>query len=215
MNALLKLILVLVGHSIAIVALHAQDERYFRDLLSGDLTREVPPEIIPPRYRVFAPLYELDLNGNHRFERLVFEMRDAQDWLSILDYQKNPIFRYHLGPNAPLSRVYRLRKVQINSDYHALVVYYFEGVNSYLGIHANARAHVITFRPDQMEQTMKGFKGPAFWEEFHNGREHYRRRSYELDFIDLNNDGTKEMILKFKNISRIYQFSNDGKWSLI
>lgn len=194
------------------VAAQAQDERYFRDLLSGDFTREVPPEVITPRFRAFSEIYELDLTGNHRFERIVFEMRDGLDWISILDYQKKPIFRYSLGPNAGGSRVYRLRHVQINPDVQALVVYYFEGVNTYLGIHANARAHILSYQPKSIEETIGGFRGPAFWEEFQNGREHYRRRSYDLEFTDLNGSGTKEMIIRFQNLSRIFQYESSGSW---
>lgn len=197
------------------VAAQAQDERYFRDLLSGDFTRELPPEVEPPRFRAFSEIYELDLTGNHRFERIVFEMRDGQDWLSIFDYQKKPIFRYSLGPNAGGSRVYRLRHIQINPTVQALVVYYFEGVNTYLGIQSNARAHILTYEPVEIEKTINGFKGPAFWEEFQNGREQYRRRSYDLEFTDLNGSGTKEMVVRFQNISRVFQFEKSGFWKLL
>lgn len=209
------LLLFIAGLFLLSGASRAQDERYFRDLLSGDFLREQSPEREAPRYRAFAPLYDLDLTGDNRFERLMFEMRDGLDWISILDYQKNALFRYDLGPTAAGSRVYRIRKIDVNNQVKALILYYYEGANTYLGIHANARAHILTYNPEDLKNSLKAFKGPAFWEEFHDGRDHYRRRRYDLEFSDLNNNGTKEMMLKLDNITRIYQFQENGEWKLL
>lgn len=193
-------------------ASRAQDERYFRDLLSGDFFKDKKIEATKPRFRAFAPLYELDLTGDYRPERLMFELRDGQDWVSLYSDQKKPIFRYQLGPTGAESQVYRLRKIDVSDEIKALVLYYFEGANRYLGVQSYARVHILTYRPNNLSKTIKAFKGPVFWEEFHDGKDHYRRRKYDIEFADLNNDGTKEMLLKLNNVTRIYSLQDSGEW---
>lgn len=189
----------------------AQDERYFRDMMTGELTKTEEKNREDPDIVAYSKVYELDLTSNHRFERIIFERRDGIDWVTIFNYQKELVFEYQLDTQAPGSRVYKLGLNNVSKSKRLLTLYFYEGATDYLNFQANSRLYFLTFDVNNLKG-MTAQKGPAVWEEFDNKRGHYRQRSYDLNFLDLTSSGQKELIVNFRTISRAYRLDESMRW---
>ncbi len=189
-----------------------QDERALRELFSGDL---IKPESVqkpnPTHFRVQSPMYQVDLNGDHRAESFVVEKQDGEDWLHVHDYFGKKIFSYQFQANAALSEIYRLKIMQLSPTVKLVAIHFFEGVNKYIELNANARLYFLTIENNDLE-TLSIYRGPAYWEEHDDGRDHYRKRIYHLTSLDLRNSGENDLLVRFKNISSAYRFLGNGKW---
>lgn len=206
-NSLILLFLVTFAQSAL-----GQDERALRELFSGDLIR--PESAQRPNsihFRVQSPMYQVDLNGDHRAESFVTEKIDGEDWLHVHDYFGKQIFSYQFQANAAMSQIYRLKIMQLGPNVKLIAVHFFEGVNKYIELNANARLYFLTIENNDLS-TLSMYRGPAYWEEHDNGRDHYRKRVYHLTSLDLRQTGEKDLLVRFKNISSAYRFVGGGKW---
>lgn len=189
----------------------AQDERYFREMMAGEFV-EGKAELGPsPDIVAYSKAHDLDLTGDHRFERIIFERRDGVDWVSVYNFEKKRIFEYKLDTQAANSRVYKLKLSQVTSTKRLLILYFYEGVTDYLNLKANSRLYFITYDVNDFDQ-MIAQKGPAIWEEFSNKRGHYRQRSYDVNVVDLDSANAKEILVNHRTIRRIYRLSKNMKW---
>lgn len=190
----------------------AQDERYIRALFSGDLVRGAPPdEVKDYHFKAQGPLYQIDLNGDHRNESLVIEKKDGEDWLHIHDYNLKRIFSQRFRANAANSQIYRLRLVSLSPTKRVLVIHFYEGLNTYLQTRANARFYFLTIDNGDL-QTIAVQRGPAYWEEFKTQRDFVHTRKYDLEFSDITGDGQLEVVVRTELISYFYQYLGEGKW---
>jgi hypothetical protein len=189
----------------------AQDERYFREIISGDLVHEKSKDQAAAAILSYSKVYEFDLTGNHRFERIIFERRDGVDWVTVYNYQKELILEYQLDTQAADSRVYKLKLNNISSTKRLLTLYFYSGATDYLTFKANTRLYFITFNVNDLSQ-MCAQKGPVFWEEFNNKKGHYHQRFYNMQLKDIDSSNTKELIVSFRTIRRVYRLNNEMEW---
>jgi hypothetical protein len=190
----------------------AQDERYLRGLLSGDLSREyVPEEVRDYHFKSQSPVYQLDLTGDHRNESLIVEKKDGEDWLHIHDYHMNRVSSHRFQAVAGGSKIYRLRLVTLSNQTRLLLIHFYEGVNSYLQTRANARFYFLTIDDGDLK-TASVYRGPAYWEEFQENRDYIHRRKYNLEFADLTRDGKLEIRVFTNLISYVYHYHGKGRW---
>lgn len=191
---------------------HAQDERFFRRLMSGELAREVektPPE---PKYVFSGATYRVDLNGDGKEEGIQVVKRDLMDWLDILTEDGNPVFKARLLPAGIDARIDRLRLVDLSPKVRVLIVQYYEGKTEARQLEATARLWFLTFENKDI-YNIKLAQGPAYWHEFEKIREQYGRRLYSLSVRDIDGNGIKDIMVAFNHMMQIYRYAGDGKWS--
>jgi len=193
--------------------IHAQDERFTRKLLSGDLTRITPPQSESKyTYKVRTPYYEVDLNGDYRNESFVVEKKDGEDWIHVFNYSKVKIYSYKLEPGGPESRLYRITSKRLSSTSMVYVLHFFEGINRHLKFRTQARFYFLTIDNKDLK-SIATYKGPAYWEEFKSFKHnHYHQRKYDLTAVDFNKDGVKELSLSYNNMNRVFFYAGRGSW---
>lgn len=191
----------------------AQDERFVRDLFAGDVLRttDEAEEVKAYHFRVQSPLYQVDLTGDYRNESLVIEKRDGEDWIHIHDYHLKRVFSYRLLATASGSSLYRMRLIQLSEKTRLLLLYFFEGANEYLKKRSTARFYFLTIDGADLG-TISVTRGPAFWDELQEGRDRIYRRRYQMDALDLNQDGTKELVYSYEHIRSVFTYQGSGKW---
>ena len=206
-----KLVLIL-GALIMSWGAMAQDERYFRQLFSGELNQS-NEKVDAKKYSYFVhtPYYALDLNRDEKPEQVVFVKKDNEDWLEILGNDKKKIFSYRFENKGFDSELFRIELKTLSKETSILVLYYYEGVSRYIDFQGTARVYALTIDNNDLA-TMKVFKGPSFFDEIKTFKGHYHKRNYEVLLDDLNNDSTKELIVKFKNITDVFIYKGQGAW---
>lgn len=202
--------------SLAMMALfvnpaRGQDERFWRKLLTGELTREEikpPPE---PKWVFEGPAYHFDLNSDGREEVITVLKRDGMDWLDILGHDKTSLFKAKLWATGVASRIDRLRVVDISPTVRVVIIYLYEGKTEAQRLEASARLFFLTFENKNFS-TFKLTAGPRYWHEYESVRDQYWRRLYTLNVKDYDGDGVKELALEFNHIQHIWRYVGNGNW---
>jgi hypothetical protein len=191
----------------------AQDERFTRELLSGDLTRIVAPQSESKyNYKVRTPYYEIDLNQDDKNESFVVEKKDGEDWVHVYNYSKEKIYSFKLDTGGAHSRLYRITSKSLSKDFKVYVLHFFEGVTQFLKFRSQARFYFLTIDKNNLK-SISTYKGPAFWEEFKSFKHnHYHQREYKLTAVDLDVDGIKELTLSYNDTRRVYFYRGNGYW---
>jgi hypothetical protein len=191
----------------------AQDERYFRQLFSGEINKE--KKILGPEkkytYYIPSPYYAIDLNRDGRPEQILFIKKDNEDWINILDSDKREIFAYRFENKGFDSELFKVEMKTLSPTATVLLLYYYEGVSKYIDFQGTARIYVITFDNNDLK-TLSAMKGPSFYDEVKNFRGHYHKRAYDVYLEDLNGDSVKELIVKFHDTSYVYMYKGAGRW---
>ncbi len=190
----------------------AQDERYFRQLFSGEINKG-KEEVVEKKYSylVHTPYYALDLNRDGVPEQVVFVKKDNEDWIEILNFDKKKIFSYLFENKGYDSELFRVELKTLSAKTSILLLYYFEGVSKYINFQGTARIYAITIDNNDLG-TMKAFKGPSFFDEQKTFKGHYHKRNYEVILEDLNRDNVKELIIKHRNTSTVFLYKGAGHW---
>lgn len=190
----------------------AQDERYFRQLFSGEINKG-KEEVVEKKYSylVHTPYYALDLNRDGVPEQVVFVKKDNEDWIEILNFDKKKIFSYLFENKGYDSELFRVELKTLSAKTSILLLYYFEGVSKYINFQGTARIYAITIDNNDLG-TMKAFKGPSFFDEQKTFKGHYHKRNYEVILEDLNHDNVKELIIKHRNTSTVFLYKGTGHW---
>lgn len=190
---------------------YAQDERYFRDLFSGNLTKDKFQEKKKYKWEVQTPYYEIDLNGDPWKESIVYKKKDGEDWVHIYDMYKNEIFSQRFYNEGWDSRLVKISSHKISKSSRLLILYYYEGYTHYLNFLGTARLYFITLDNDDLK-TIKMIKGPlAFFEEEQRYKNYFKRK-YHVSLNDLDGDGTRDVIVKHHKIARTYFYRGNGRW---
>lgn len=190
----------------------AQDERYFRQLFSGEINKkEEVPEYKKYSYFTHSPYYAIDLNRDGVPEQILFVKKDNEDWIEISDSEKKKIFSYRFENKGFDSELFRIELKTLSPTTTALLLYYYEGVSKYIDFQGTSRIYVITFDNNDLK-TMSAFKGPSFFDEVKTFKGHYHKRNYEVYLEDLNKDSVKELVVKFRKSSTVFLYKGAGKW---
>lgn len=190
----------------------AQDERYFRQLFSGEINK-TQTVVNEKKYSYFvhSPYYAIDLNRDGVAEQIVFVKKDNEDWIEILNFEKKKIFGYLFENKGFDSELFRVELKTLSSKTSILLLYYYEGVSKYINFQGTSRVYAVTIDNNDLS-TMKAFKGPSFFDEEKTFKGHYHKRNYEVFLEDLNRDGVKELIVKHRNTSNVFIYQGSGMW---
>lgn len=192
----------------------AQDERYFRQLLSGELLQKedhTPPEARNYHFRYNTPYYLLDINGDGLKESISFAKKDNEDWIEIYDGKNQLIYNYQFENKGIESELYRIELKRLNSETRVLLLHYFEGYTNYLHYQGSARIYATTIDNGNLK-SLSTHRGAALFDESRLLKGHYHLRNYDAILEDLNEDGTKELVVKYRKISTVFTYLGNGKW---
>jgi hypothetical protein len=189
----------------------SQDERYFRELFSGELTQEKRKVQKTYKWMANSPIYEIDLGSNKYPESLVIEKKDGEDWIHIHDDKKNRIFSFHFDVNGKDSLVYRISKKRISNITDLLIIYYYEGNTDYRNFSGSVRLYFLTVDNRDLS-TISVHKGPVYWDEREVPGGKYSQKKFGVELIDFNHDGIMEIAIGAKYLSRVYFYKSKGKW---
>ena len=190
----------------------AQDERYFRQLFSGEINKK--QEVVDDRkysYFVHTPYYALDLNRDGISEQVVFVKKDNEDWIEILNSDKKKIFGHRFENKGYDSELFRIELKTLSASTSILLLYYYEGVSKYINFQGTSRVYAITIDNNDLA-TMTAFKGPSFFDEQKTFKGHYHKRHYQVYLEDLNSDSIKELIVKHRETSNVFLYKGKGHW---
>ncbi len=195
-------------------SVEAQDERYYRQMLSGAL-----PEMNADKmksngkvhFSLSSPAYRIDLNSDGTEEYIKTIKRDGVDWLQITDFSGRKIFEQKLFAMGAQSVIYKIRFSQISDDVKALVVFLDEGKTHSVRFESTARIYVVSFEKNNLD-SMKLSVGPHFYHEKEAQREQYWRRHYQVNLVDFDGDGIKEISVQYNHIQRMMKYVGRGEW---
>lgn len=191
----------------------AQDERYYRQILSGDLPAQIDPLKLSERtqFNVSGPRYKFDLNGDGIEETLIPQKRDGIDWLEIRNSSGTTVFETKLLAWGVNSSIYKLKLVHLNKKAKALLIFLDEGLIQGRRSESTARFFVLTFENNDFS-TFSMVEGPHIYHEKEQQREQYWRRDYNVNIYDIDGDGTREIAVQYNHINRIMKYLGKGNW---
>jgi hypothetical protein len=191
----------------------AQDERYYRQILKGELPQIMGgfKESVDHQFNVMGPSYHIDLNGDGIEESIQPQKRDGIDWIEIKAANKSKLFEAQLLAMGTSSVLYKVKLVSLSSSVKALVLFLDEGVTQGRKFESTARIFVISYENNDLA-SMQMTAGPHFFHEKEFMRDQYTRRDYLVNVVDFNRDGKKEISIQYHHIQRIMEYLGDGEW---
>jgi hypothetical protein len=193
--------------------LSAQDERYYRQILNGELPKlsQVVKEPPNEKFNVVGASYFVDLNSDGFEEMIIPLKKDGVDWIQIKDSSQRIIFEEKILAIGGGSFIYKIKLAHISTTARVLVLYLDEGSSSGKKFESTARIFLLTYENNDLS-TMSLTQGPHHFHEKQGQREQYWRRDYSVELRDINQDGTREVIVSFDHIQRIMLYKGHGLW---
>jgi hypothetical protein len=194
----------------------AQDERYYRKIFSKDYLGPnwEQAESGPTQFTVRGAFYQLDLNDDKIEEVIEPQKRDGVDWIEIRNSSNSKIFEAKLPAMGSLSYLYKIKLVYISKNVRALILFLDEGVTVGRRFESTARFFVLSYENNDLSKISFSM-GPHFFQEKEYQREVYWRRDYNVNILDLDNDGTREIAVQYNHIQRIMKYKGRGDWENI
>lgn len=191
----------------------AQDERYYRQILNGELPsfNQTTQEVVDHQFNVKGARYLVDLNGDGIEEIIQPQKRDGVDWIEILGTGSQKIFEAKLLAMGGESAIYKVKVAQISTKTKLLILFLDEGKTNGRRFESTARIFLMTFDNNDLT-TMHLSQGPHYFHEKEGQREQYWRRDYSVEVRDINADGTRDVVVQFNHIQRIMLYKGQGEW---
>ena len=191
----------------------AQDERYYRQILKGELldTGTELKDLPEHQFNVKGASYSIDLNGDGFEDSLQPQKRDGVDWLEIRDSNQRKVFEAKLFAVGGESVIYKIKMAQISPSVKLLLIFLDEGKSAGRKFESTARIYLLTMENNDLS-TFKMTMGPHHYHEKQKQREQYYRRDYAVEIRDVNKDGTRDVIVEFNHIQRIMLYKGKGEW---
>ena len=193
---------------------HAQDERYYRQILSGDLPKfsQKIDEAVEHQFNVQGSSYVIDLNGDGVEEIVQPQKRDGVDWIEVRGMNQSKIFEGKLLAIGGGSSIYKMKLAYLSPKVKVLVLFLDEGKSSGLKFESVARIFLLSFENNDLA-TLKLTMGPHHFHEKEGQRDQYWRRDYSVEIRDINNDNVRDVVVQFNHIQRIMLYQGFGQWS--
>lgn len=192
---------------------HAQDERLFRQMLSGELTRDYGQvEKSLYYFKAASDFYEFDFNDDKRSEKIQFSKKDGEDWMAVFDQKGKRVFKYRFETKGIKSRAFKISVRQLSKKSKLFMIYFFEGFTKYLESQGTGRLYFLTI-DDKKLTTLSMHKGPYFFEEFKSFKGHYHQRKHDVSLYDFNKDGTRDVAVRYNLTTRVFFYDGNGKWN--
>lgn len=191
----------------------AQDERYYRQILNGELPAlgQGLQEVVEHQFNVKGARYLVDLNGDGIEEMIQPQKRDGVDWIEISGSGSQKIFESKLLALGGESTIYKIKVAQISPKTKLLILFLDEGKTNGRRFESTARIFLLTFDNNDLS-TMHLTQGPHHFHEKEGQREQYWRRDYSVEVRDVNSDGTRDVVVQFNHIQRIMLYKGQGEW---
>jgi hypothetical protein len=193
----------------------AQDERYYRQILTGELpeTADLKDSFVR-NYLVKGSEYMVDLDGDGIEEIIQPEKRDGIDWLTIMNSSRSVVYSAKFYASGGDSSIYKLRLVNLTPRVKTLIVFLDDGITRGLRFESTARIYFLTWEDNKLSSLTLN-PGPHIYHEKEAQREQYWRRDFVVDVTDLNEDSKREIIVHFGHIQHIYEYKGSGEWTKI
>jgi hypothetical protein len=193
---------------------HAQDERYYRQILSGELPKfsQKIDESVEHQFNVQAASYVIDLNGDGVEEIVQPQKRDGVDWIEVRGMNQSKIFEGKLLAIGGGSTIYKMKLAYLSPKVKVLVLFLDEGQSSGLKFESVARIFLLSFENNDLS-TLQLTMGPHHFHEKEGQRDQYWRRDYSVEIRDINNDNVRDIVVQFNHIQRIMLYQGFGQWS--
>ncbi|MFW5887754.1 MAG: hypothetical protein ACOCUH_03045 [Bacteriovoracia bacterium] len=190
----------------------SQDERFLRKMFTGSLGEnqlQLPLEAAD--VVVKSPSYQWDLNNDGTNENIIVYKIDGLDWLQVTNHVSEELFLHQFQAYGKDNGLQKIGIYQLSNKTKLLLLHYYEGVTKYITTEGTARLYLLTIDNNNVD-TLKMFRGPAFFVErsFFTGV--HSVRGYKVIVRDYNEDGVKEVGIRFKTIARILSYKGNGNW---
>ena len=204
----LLLILILSG------AVFAQDERYYRQILNGELptVNLEMKETQEHQFNVKGASYSIDLNGDGIEETIQPQKRDGVDFIEIKDSSQRKIFEGKMLAMGGESTIYKAKLAYLSKTTKVLVLFLDEGRTTGRRFESTARIFLLSFENNDLS-TLAMTQGPHHFHEKEGQRDQYWRKDYSVEIRDMNKDGVRDIIVQFNHIQRIMLYKGFGEWN--
>jgi hypothetical protein len=191
----------------------AQDERYFRQILSGELPQNIQeaPSPLVSQFNVNGPSYRFDLNEDNNEEIIETQKRDGVDWIEIRTSSQNKIFQTQLPVMGAESYIYKMKIVHLSTKLKAIIVFVDEGKVTGKKFESTGRIFILSFENNDLSG-LTLTQGPHFFHEKQSQRDIYWRRDYNVNIYDIDGDGVREVSIEYNHIQRIMKYKGRGEW---
>jgi hypothetical protein len=193
--------------------LRAQDERYFRQIFTGELPK-VNDEVTVargPQFTVSGAHYRVDLDGDRIEEVVIPQKRDGVDWLEIRNSSQRTLFEARLLPMGAFSALYKVKLVHLSTTTKALLLFLDEGHTVGRRFESTARLFVLSYEDNDLSRATL-VMGPHFFHETEKQRDQYLRRDFTVNVVDVDGDGTREILVHYNHIQRLLRYLGKGDW---
>lgn len=191
-------------------AVSAQDERFFRDIFSGELYKENKKS--PYKIGVESPQYILDLNQDGIEESFQTIKKDGLDFFRVNDPWGKKVFEGKLLAKGKNSSIFKVNFFNITHKDYVLVLHYYEGDNESSTFEGSARLYFITIQDKNLNK-ISMTKGPYFWSERERAAGKYWNKRFSVNTIDYNKDGIKEISVSFNKTTKLFYYVANGVWT--
>ncbi|MFZ4712357.1 MAG: hypothetical protein ACOYL6_01480 [Bacteriovoracaceae bacterium] len=191
----------------------AQDERFFRQIFTGELGKEQAKLRKDYKWVAESPEHKLDLDGDGVAESLKVLKRDGENWLELSGKLGQPFYSVKIEAKGKDSSLFRINLVSLSSTVKVLLLSFYEGFTHYKQFNGTARLFLLSFEDNKLEQ-ISFSTGPSFWLEREKVSDQYFKRLYSIDVNDLNGDKTKEIIVSFNRSNRALAYRGKGQFSM-
>ncbi len=196
-----------------LAGLRAQDERYYRQIFTGELPKVNDDVSVTrgPQFIVSGPRYHIDLDGDRIEEVVISQKRDGVDWLEIQNSSGRSLFSAKLLASGAFSTLYKIRLVHITPKAKALLLFLDEGRTEGRRFESTARLFILSFEGHEISRATLT-QGPHFFHEKQKQREQYWRRDFTVSVFDINGDGSREILVHFNHMQRVLKYRGHGEW---
>nr|MBA2405229.1 hypothetical protein [Bdellovibrionales bacterium] len=191
----------------------AQDERYYRQILNGELPllgQEIR-EVQEHQFNVKGASYTFDLNDDGMEEIIQPQKRDGVDWIEIKSLLQTKIFEAKLLAMGGESVLYKVKVAHLSKTTKVLILFLDEGKTNGRRFESTARIFLITFDNNDLT-TMHITQGPHHFHEKEGQREQYWRKDYSVDVRDVDKNGVRDVVVEFGHIQRVMLYMGKGEW---
>ena len=191
----------------------AQDERFYRQILNGELPllgSEIS-EVQEHQFNVKGAAYNVDLNDDGIEEIIQPQKRDGVDWIEIKSSNQSKIFDAKLLAMGGESVIYKAKLAHISLTTKLLMIFLDEGKTAGKRFESTARIYLITFDNNDLS-TMRMTVGPHHFHEKERQRDQYWHRDYSVEIRDVDKNGIRDVVVQFNHIQRIMLYKGNGDW---
>jgi hypothetical protein len=192
----------------------AQDERYYRQIFTGELPEIDTALEAPVKFNISGPQYRIDLDGDKIEEIIEPSKEDGVDSIQIRSFSQRTLFEQKLIVMGAYSSIYKIKLVSISPKVKSLILFVDEGRTIGKRFESTARIFVLTYENNDLSK-ITFTEGPHFFHEKEAQREQYWRRDYNVNIYDINGDGVREISVQYNHIQRIMKYAGRGEWERI